>query len=76
MATMILYAAENVASNLGLEGHEDVLVEGREWKVLVRSLGEGFTFLGVIGGQASLGLLRLEVARFVPELRALLDAMK
>lgn len=76
MATMILYAAENVASNLGLEGHEDVLLEGKDWKVLVRSLGDGFTFLVVIEGQANLGLLRLEVERIIPELRALIAEMK
>jgi len=76
MATMILYAAENVAANLGLEGHEDVLVEGRGWKVLVRSLGEGFTFLGVIEGEANLGLFRLEIARVAPEIRTLLEALR
>ena len=75
MATMILYAAENVASNLGLEGHKDVLIEGKEWKVLVRSLGQGFTFLGVLEGDVNLGLARREVERLMPEIRALLDLM-
>ena len=75
MATMILYAAENVASNLGLAGHKDVLIEGGGWKVLVRSLGGGFTLLGVLDGTVNLGLVRLEIERSTPEMRALLDEL-
>jgi len=75
MATMILYAAENVAANLGLVGQEDVLVEGRGWKVLVRALGDGFTLLAVMEGEVNLGLLRLEIARAIPQLKELLGAM-
>ena len=63
MATLAMTAAKNVCVTLGLEHAEDVLIESRGWKVLVRSLGNGFTFLVVLEASVNLGLVKIEVER-------------
>lgn len=75
MATLAMSAAKNVCVTLGLERPEDVLIESSGWKVLVRSLGNGFTFLVVLEATVNLGLVKLEVERRCQELREVLDEM-
>jgi len=75
MATLAMTAAKNVCVTLGLEHAEDVLIESRGWKVLVQSLGNGFTFLVVLEASVNLGLVKIEVERLCKELREVLDEM-
>ena len=75
MATLAITAAKNVCVTLGLEHAEDVLIESRGWKVLVQSLGNGFTFLVVLEASVNLGLVKIEVERLCKELREVLDEM-
>ncbi len=75
MATLAMTAAKNVCLTLGLERPEDVLIESSGWKVLVRSLGNGFTFLVVLEASVNLGLVKIEVERGCKELREVLDEM-
>lgn len=74
-ATMACAAAQNVASNLGLEGQPDVLIEGPGWKVIVWSLGAGLSLLGVFDEEVNLGYLRIAVQHLMAELKQILDEL-
>jgi len=63
VATLIVTAAGDLAETLELREFSDVLVEGPTWKVFVRRLRGGFTFMGVLDGAVNLGLVRLEIER-------------
>ena len=75
IATMVLAAARNVASNLALSPLEDVLLEGADCKVLVRSIGNGFTLLAVLVGDVNLGMAKLLIAHKAREIGDLLEIL-
>lgn len=76
MATMVLTAARNVATNMGLEELVDVLIEGKAWTIVVRSLGEGFTMLLLVDGDANLGLVKIQTERRANEIREVLEELR
>ncbi len=76
MASMILQAGLKVAREMRLPEPMDVLIEGEGWKILVLSIGDGFTLLGLFDGDVNLGLvkfyakgLRMALHELIEELR-------
>ncbi|HEY5606049.1 MAG TPA: roadblock/LC7 domain-containing protein [Thermoplasmata archaeon] len=74
-ATIVLAAARNVASTSALSPLEDVLLEGADYKVLVRSIGNGFTLLAVLVGDVNLGMAKLLMAHQAREIGELLEML-
>jgi predicted regulator of Ras-like GTPase activity (Roadblock/LC7/MglB family) len=74
-ATIVLAAARNVASTSALSPLEDVLLEGADYKVLVRSIGNGFTLLAVLVGDVNLGMAKLLMAHKAREIGELLEML-
>ena len=75
VATLIVTAAGDLAETLELREFSDVLVEGPTWKVFVRRLRGGFTFMGVLDGAVNLGLVRIEIERRCPQIEAALGGI-
>ena len=74
-ATIVLAAARNVAWTSALSPLEDVLLEGADYKVLVRSIGNGFTLLAVLVGDVNLGMGKLLMAHQAREIGELLEML-
>lgn len=75
VATLVRSAARNVAINLQLSEMKDVLIAGQGWKVLVQSLGAGFTLIFVLSDEVNLGFVKLLAAKHVPELQELIERL-
>ena len=76
VATLIVTAAKDLTAILEFSAFSDVLVEGHDWKVFVRLLRNNFTFMGVMDGDANLGLVRIELDRRCREVEAVLDSFR
>ncbi len=74
-ATMLLAAARNVASTSALSPLKDILLEGADYKVLVRSIGNGFTLLAVLVGDVNPGMAKLLMAHKAREIGELLEIL-
>ncbi len=75
MATMILSAGEKASEDLSLPYLQDVLVEGNGWELVVLSLGDGFTLLGLFVGDVNLGLVKFYARGLRKALKELIDEM-
>ncbi len=75
MATLALSAARNVSSNLDLPDLSSVTIEGRGWRVFVRSLDPRFTLFIVTADDVDPAFVKAELERHAPELRRILAAM-
>ncbi len=76
MATLLVSAARNVVKSMELSEMRDLLIEGEDWVVFLRYLGEGFTLLGLAGAETNLGLSNIAAVQRAAEIRELLDEIR
>ncbi|MFQ5838791.1 MAG: roadblock/LC7 domain-containing protein [Thermoplasmata archaeon] len=76
MASMILLAGQTAAENMELPELKDVLIEGDGWKLVVISIGDGFTLLGQFDGNVNLGLVKFYAKGLRMALQELIDELR
>jgi predicted regulator of Ras-like GTPase activity (Roadblock/LC7/MglB family) len=73
LAALVVSAARQVATRLGHDTPENILIEGRDWTVFVQSLAKGYALLAVLGGEVNLGMVKLYASRHRAEAERLLS---